>query len=469
MLRALFSRLAILFSSFGPTPRLAVWLAVGALLWVGAAFSPAFEVAAVLYLTLLAVVALLDFALSPHPSEFEISRETHDKLNLGTPNAITLAVYSRAASAVALRVRDEPPAAWPIRADKGADVTATARADFLVAPNQEARTSYSVVPTRRGVWEFGALSARYTTKLGLWFRQFRRPAAQSVRVYPDISEVGKYELHLRNGRTRELGLHLQKLRGKGSEYESLREYTTDDNFKDINWKASARRGKLISTNYEVERDQTVILALDCGRMMTALADTREKAEFQTPLSKLDCAINAAVLLTHVSVSLGDAVGLLLFADGVLNFVPPRKGKTQTGLIIDALYGVQPSLVEPDYGGAYNELMGRRIRRALVVTFTDLIDPDASRELLAASGALRRHHNPLCVTINNRDVMDLAAQMPRTADDMYAKAMAQRMLSQRTQALRELSNRGVGILDVEASQLTVSTVNRYLDLKARAAL
>jgi len=193
------------------------------------------------------------------------------------------------------------------------------------------------------------------------------------------------------------------------------------------------------------------------------------ASSDVPLSKLDCAINATVLLAHVSASMGDAVGVLLFADTVLGFVPPRKGRLQTGAIIEAMYAVQPSLVEPDYAGAYNYLMSRKIRRALVVTFTDLIDPDASRELLQASGALRRHHNALCVTINNRDVMDLATVLPQDASQLYAKAMAQRMLAQRTGALEELRRRGVGILDVDAAQLTIATVNRYLDLKSRAAL
>jgi uncharacterized protein (DUF58 family) len=230
-----------------------------------------------------------------------------------------------------------------------------------------------------------------------------------------------------------------------------------------------------------------MIALDCGRMMTALAtersamrasagssgllleETRQEISDNVPLSKLDCAINATVLLAHVSASMGDAVGVLLFADTVLGFVPPRKGRLQIGTIIDALYAVQPALVEPDYIGAYNHLISRKIRRALVVTFTDVIDPDASRELLQASGALRKHHNALCVTVNNRDVMDLAQLMPQDSGDLYTKAMAQRMLSQRAAGLEELRRRGVGILDVEASQLTVATVNRYLDLKSRAAL
>jgi uncharacterized protein (DUF58 family) len=321
--------------------------------------------------------------------------------------------------------------------------------------------------------------------LGFWHRQFRRVAEQEVRVYPDTAEVRRYELLLHQDRLRELGLHTARLRGRGTEFESLREYSADDNYKDINWKASARRGKLISMQYEIERDQTVIIALDCGRMMTALATERNAARVaagslppeqeghqesdMVPLSKLDCAINATVLLAHVSASMGDAVGVLLFADTVLGFVPPRKGRLQIGTIIDALYAVQPALVEPDYIGAYHYLISRKVRRALVVTFTDVIDPDASRELLQASGALRKHHNALCVTINNRDVMDMAQLMPQDSSDLYTKAMAQRMLSQRAAGLEELRRRGVGILDVEASQLTVATVNRYLDLKSRAAL
>jgi uncharacterized protein (DUF58 family) len=167
--------------------------------------------------------------------------------------------------------------------------------------------------------------------------------------------------------------------------------------------------------------------------------------------------------------MGDAVGLLLFSDQILKFVPPRKGRVQTGVIIEALYAAQPALVEPDYMAAYEYLIGRKVRRSLVVTFTDLIDAEASRELLLASAALRRHHNPLCVTINNRDVIQMANAYPERADEMYSKAMALQMLQSRSRALEELRQRGVGILDVEARELTVATVNRYLDLKARMAL
>jgi uncharacterized protein (DUF58 family) len=467
-----------------PSLRFAIAIAAGSLLWVAAAISPGFLGLASLYLACAFVIAAMDILMSPQPHQFEVERIVEEKMNLGTPNRVVLRTRSQAQVKVALRLRDEPPVTWEVVVPEAREMRAgvllpqVARGTAETVPRRQTDVEYRVTPNRRGVWHFGAISGRYTTRLGLWRRQFRREVQQQVQVYPDMAAVRRYELNLRQGRMREMGLHLARLRGRGSDFESLRDYTTDDNFKDINWKASARRGKLTATNYEVERDQTIVIALDCGRMMTALATHKKErggemrsslaAERATPLSKLDCAINATVLLAHVAAGMGDAVGLLLFADSILAFVPPRKGATQTGAIIEALYAVQPSLVEPDYAGAYNYLLARRIRRSLVVTFTDLIDPDASRELLTASGALRRHHNPLCVTINNRDVMDLAGVMPESSDDLYAKAMAQRMLAQRESALRDLQSRGVGILDVEAARLTVATVNRYLDHKARAA-
>lgn len=514
-----------------PSTRLAIYCGLGALLWIAAAFIPGFVMVPVLYNVVLIFVAVLDLLLSPRPQDFEVERSVEDKMNLGVPNTVTVQARFRTAEGTArlpvrLVVRDEPPLTWPVGGlalDNGAGgvansvlatpttddtvvVPPTARVALELKPQREATAEYTVTPTRRGDFQFGALSARYATYLGLWYRQFRCQAEQKVRVYPDTTEVRRYELRLRQGRLQDMGLHLLRLRGRGTEFESLREYTSDDEYKNINWKASARQGKLISTNYEIERDQTIIIALDCGRMMTALAiarAAREKGvgvpEFgsledqatsnassthtptpphsQTPtllaptvaLSKLDCAVNATVLLAHVAASMGDAVGLLLFSDTVTGFVPPRKGTNQTGAIIEALYAAQPALVEPDYGAAYEYLLARKLRRSLVITFTDLIDPMASRELLTAAGTLRRRHNVMCVTINNSDVIDLADIMPQNAGELYQKAMAQRMLAQRANALEELRRRGVGILDVSAEQLTVAAVNRYLDLKSRAAL
>ena len=479
-----------------PAGRLIFYVCIGALLWIGAAVNRGFVIVALLYDLLLVLAALVDWYFAPRADEFEIEREMSEKMNLGASNRVVLRVRSRARFGVEIAVRDEPPAVWPVALPQDETQNQTHATRVLegktldkivgdVAPEQAPEVArvtislqsgqsgegfYFITPTRRGDWEFGDVSARYNSPLGLWHRQFRRKAPARVRVYPDTEEVRRYELLLRQGRLRDIGLHILRLRGRGTEFESLREYSRDDEYRDVNWKASARLGKMVVNNYQIERDQTIIIALDCGRMMTAMAhfSTTSNKE-KTPLSKLDCAINATVLLSHVASSMGDAVGLLLFSDEVQTFLPPRKGRVQTGRIIEAMYGAQPTLVEPDYQAAYQHLLSRRLRRALVVTFTDLIDPQASAELLSASGALRRHHNALCVTINNRDVLEMAEAMPEHSAELYRKAMAQRMLSHRARALEELRRNGVGILDVDAAALTVAAVNRYLDLKARAAL
>lgn len=495
VLRLLLRKLNNFLATFLPSPRLATYVLLGALLWVAAAVVPGWRPLVALYDVVLLILALCDLILSPQPKHFELDREFDAKMNLGAPNQITLRVKSLAKFPTWVTVRDETPESWTIATDAppvvsdGVTLPVLPKLALRVEPTREASGHYSLLPARRGDFQFGFLNARYPTVLGFWFRQFSTsPQQNTARVYPDISAVKRYELALREGKMRDIGLHLLRLRGQGTEFESLREYTSDDEFKAINWKASARRGKLIATNYEIERDQTIVICLDCERMMTSMAVARKEEahgkedadfhtptprshqlEMETPLSKLDCAINATVLLSHVAASMGDSVGLLLFSDNVLKWIPPRKGRVQTGAIIEALYGAQPSLVEPDYQVAYEHLMARKVRRALVVTFTDIIDPEASRELLNASGALRRHHNALCVTINNRDVIDMAAMFPQTESDLYEKAMAQRMLGQRESALEKLRASGVGILDVEASELTIATVNRYLALKSRGAL
>ena len=342
-----------------PSTRLAGWLAAGAVWWVAASFDGVFAWAGMLHLSVLALVAVLDLCLSPQPGQFELSRETPEHMNLGAPNVVTLCASSRARRAVCLTLRDEPPLNFPVTiSNLPAGETARVAKTTLDLPASTGgavrmvESHYRCTPTRRGDFSFGELSARYATALGFWHRQFRRAAPFTARVYPSISEVRRFELRLREGRLRDLGLHVTRWRGRGTQFESLRDYSTDDEFKNINWKASARRGKLISTDYEIERDQCVIIAIDCGRMMTALAvfsGQSSVASDRTPttdhrpltsLSKLDCAINATDLLAHVSASMGDGVGLLLFSDTVLKWLPPRKGRLQTGLIIEALYATE---------------------------------------------------------------------------------------------------------------------------------
>ncbi len=243
-------------------------------------------------------------------------------------------------------------------------------------------------------------------------------------------------------------------------FESLRDYVPDDEFRRIDWKATARRHRPVSRQYETERSQSVIVMLDAGRMMSAELEG---------MSKLDYAINAALMLGYAAVLRDDRVGLLVFSDVVKSYLPAAKGRHQLSKIVDELYGIEPELLEPDYGAAFRTLSLRNKRRSLVVVFTDLIDVDASEAILTYTSSLYPRHLPLCVTLQDSTLTAVAEQVPAEVGDVFEKAVAQRVLADREEALLWLRRRGVLVLDVPPAHISVEVVNRYLELKARSML
>jgi uncharacterized protein (DUF58 family) len=258
----------------------------------------------------------------------------------------------------------------------------------------------------------------------------------------------------------ELGLRAARVYGQGSEFERLREYNPDDEFRRINWKATARRGRPIAAEYETERSQYVISVIDSGRLMRPpIGD----------LAKLDYVINTSLLLSYVATLKGDHVGMLTFADDVRTYLGARRGKGQFYRMLEALYNVQFEQVESDYARALSYLAARNKRRSLVVVFTDLVTLDAAKPLIAHMGRLARHHLPLCVTISDPNITDLAAQAPDHSRAVYQRAVAEMLLDERRVVLDTLQRSGVLTLDVPADQLSVSLINKYLELKGRGVL
>jgi uncharacterized protein (DUF58 family) len=228
----------------------------------------------------------------------------------------------------------------------------------------------------------------------------------------------------------------------------------------MDWKATARRRKPMVREYEVERHQNVLLMLDAGRMMTATVGA---------LTKLDCAVNAAMLVTHAAVTHGDKVGLLIFAEEVLAYLPPRAGKQQVGRVLEALYRIQPSLIEPDYGAAFRYLATRRLQRALVLVFTDLVDARASARLLRHVAALMPHHLALLTAIADPALERYAREAPAAVGTVYRQAVARDLLEDRAEALRSVTAHGGLALDVPPEGLNLAVVNRYLEVKRRGML
>jgi uncharacterized protein (DUF58 family) len=256
------------------------------------------------------------------------------------------------------------------------------------------------------------------------------------------------------------GLHALRRRGEGRTFESLRDYVQGDEFRHIDWKATARRQKPMVREYELERHQNVFLMVDAGRMMTAQIGE---------ITKLDCAVNAALLVAYAAVGQGDKVGLLVFADEVQAYLPPRGGTRQIRQILDALGGVHASLVEPDYGLAFRYLAARRVQRALVPVFTDLVDARASSRLLRHVAALVPRHLPLLVAIADPTLERYAETATAAVNAVYRQAVARDLLAERAEALRGITARGGLALDVPPERLNLAVVNRYLEVKRRGMI
>jgi uncharacterized protein (DUF58 family) len=434
-----------------PTPRLLLFLLLGATLVAGVAFAPVLVWLALLYLVAVAVVVVVDYRATPRPDQIEAERIHDSKLSIGADNQITLLLTNRGARPFDLTLRDEFPDAF----------SASAQLLRGTLPGYELlELRYTVRPPRRGDYAFAQLNIRYQSALKTFVRQASYPIGTTVRVYPNVLEVRKYDLMARKGLLLELGLRPARIYGTGTEFERLREYTTDDEFRRINWKATARRGKPIAAEYETERSQFVMSVIDTGRLMRPPVGG---------LMKLDYAVNAALLLSYVAAGKGDHTGLLTFADDVRTYLPPRRGRGQFYRMLEALYAVQEEAVEPDHARALSYLSIKQKRRSLVVLFTDLTTLDAAQPLIANLSRLAQRHLPLCVVMSDPDVNRLAVQPTRDADAVYRRAVAEQLLDERRTVLETLHRSGVLTIDVPADKLSVAVISRYLELKARGAL
>jgi uncharacterized protein (DUF58 family) len=412
---------------------------------------PGLEAASPLLLLLAGLLVALDYRLTPAPHRLQARRETAERLSLGAPNSVAVVVENRAGCAARLQVRDEIPAEFE---------TDTLLLSTEVPAGGIGRLTYSVRPPRRGNFRFGRLVLRYSSVLGLFVRQHAYPAERAVKVYPNLRDLRRYDLAIRRGLLQDSGTRRARRFGPGTEFERLREYVPDDEFRRINWKATARRGIPISAEFETERSQNVVIMLDAGRLMAAVADG---------LTKLDHALNAALVLAYAAGLRGDRVALLAYADQVTTYQPPRAGRRAFLEIMDRLYHLEPQLTESDHGRAFSFLASHNLRRSLLVLFTDLADPEPSRALLAHLARATARHLAALVMVSDPALTGPASLPSRDSQQLYEKAVAQRLLDERAQLLATLSHRGVITLDLPANRLSAQVVATYLDLKARGRL
>lgn len=437
-----------------PTGLAVALLAAGLVPAALAVASPAFGWLALALDVAVVALCAVDFLRAPGAGAVRVRRVVEPILSSGIRNPVQLELerVDGGPGALRLDVRDEPPA----------DMASTGHRQALVLPSASSpsRLTWYLTPPARGDARFGDVHLRLTGPLGLCARQVRVPAAQEVKVYPDLTALTREALALARASDAPSQRHQRHRTTEGREFESLREYRQGDDYRHIDWKASARHAKTLVRTWQPERNQPVLLLLDCGRHMAGRVQGRRK---------LDHAVDAALRLARVGLDAGDVVGVLAFASDVRAFLPPRKGREHLRLITESLYRAEAALEESDYGRAFDFAFARQTRRALVVLFTDLVDPDASASLLTRTLALRPRHLPVVASLLDEDVQAAATAVPREAQDAYARQAASRLEAEYRRTATTLRDAGALVLRAPARGFGAAALNAYLDVKSRGLL
>ncbi|MBN2216786.1 MAG: DUF58 domain-containing protein [Pirellulales bacterium] len=375
-----------------------------------------------------------------------------------------LANHARRAFAVALR--DAVPAELNPR---------PRQFDLTVPGGAKTTVKYRLSASHRGPFVLPAVHLRAPSRLGLWQRLLVLPCETRLAVYPDMQQISQYALLARTDRLNLVGVHRVRRVGHDHDFERLRDYTPDDNYKHIDWRTTARRRKLTVRDFQTSQAQRIVFLVDCGRMMTNEA---------AGLSLLDHALNAVLMLGYVALRQGDSVGLIAFSDAVHRFVPPHGGMSQMNRLLHASYDRFPQLVESRYDLAFRYLASHCRKRALVVLVSNVIDEVNTHQIERYLKNLVGQHLPLGVLLRDRRMFEAveAATAPdfelnptapltdaRPDARLWRAAAAAEILGWRHQVLTDLETKGVLVLDVAPENLTAPLINRYLEIKARHLL
>ncbi|MFZ5471094.1 MAG: DUF58 domain-containing protein [Myxococcota bacterium] len=433
-----------------PTARLWTSICLIAVPTMAAGFVPGIWPLALLLDFLLLFLGLADFLLA-RKVPLTLWRELPGRLSVGAPNRVDVHVVHSGPRAVFLQVKDD----FPAEVSAEPDVLS-----LLLSPKSRAKLSYRATPQKRGKFHFGDLNVRLRGPFGLTWQERVVSAAQPVSVFPDLR--GARRLLLSDAALDLVNLGLRQLRrdGRGSEFARLRDYAQGDSAREVDWKATARRGRPVTRVMESERSQSVLICVDAGRSMAARVEG---------LTKLDRAVNAALFLAFVAVRNGDRVGLAVFADGVKAYLAPNSGRTQYRKIVDTLYSAKPHLTYVDFLALFKELNLRLRRRSLLCVFTDFLDEDQASTMVYPLQRLARRHVPLCLSVKDTALSALLSTPPPSAEEAFQHAVASELLHEREQMKARIGQEGVQMIDVHPEELSLAAVNRYLEIKARGAL
>jgi uncharacterized protein (DUF58 family) len=380
----------------------------------------------------------------------EAKRIMADRLSNGDENRITLQITNRMPFELQLEIIDELPVQFQNR-------------DWILQQHfkalQQKEIVYAVRPTERGEYHFGNIIIYIKSLLGLLMRRFDIEAETTVPVYPSFMQLRKYELLSQTTIQLEHGNKRMRKIGHSMEFEQIKEYVRGDDIRTINWKATARRSAIMVNNFTDEKSQQVYCLIDKGRLM--------KMPFNN-LSLLDYAINSSLVLSNVCLQKQDKVGLITFANKIGTILAADRKPLQKANILQLLYNQETDFLESDYEMLYLQIRSRIKQRSLLILFANFESLSGLKRQLNYLKSIAKHHLLMVVFFENTELKQLSTQNAANIEDVYVKTIAEKFAFEKRLIVKELSNNGILSILTSPENLTVNTINKYLELKARQA-
>jgi len=433
--------------------RIAYYIAgSAAVIYVLSYFFPFLFMIGHIILVLLGIAVLLDLILMyGNPAGINAERIVPERFSNGDYNKISLIISNNYAFPAALSIIDELPVQFQER---------NWLRKIKIENDKKETIEYSLRPVERGEYGFGDINIYAYSPLRLVKRRYSIKAEQTIKVYPSYVQVRRYQLLAVSNRLQETGTKRIRRLGQSMEFEQIKEYVRGDDYRTINWKATARKSDLMVNNFTDERSQQIYCIINKGRVM--------KMPFEG-MTLLDHSINASLVLSNVALIKHDKAGLITFAENLDSFLPADKKPTQMNLLQESLYKQQTHFLEPDFEKLYSVIRNRITHRSLLVLFTNFESLESLDREMPSLKRIAKYHLLLVVFFENTELKKLAEDKAATMEDIYIKTIAEKFAYEKRLMVKELHKNGIASILTAPENLTVNTINKYLELKTRMSI
>ncbi|MFI5185922.1 MAG: DUF58 domain-containing protein [Chitinophagales bacterium] len=421
-------------------------------LYIFSYFIPVLYDVASIILVLLGIALLVDGLLVfGKESALRARRITAERWSNGDENKVVLQIQNNYSFPVSIYIIDELPPQFQERNWYRRE---------RMERNGETQIAYALKPVARGEYSFGDINVFVKGPLQLVKRRFVFPAAVTVKVYPSYIQMRRYHLLAVSNRLQEAGVKRVRRLGHSMEFEQIKEYVPGDDYRTINWKATARKKDLMVNNYTDERSQQIYCLVNKGRTM--------KMPFEG-MTLLDYAVNASLVLSNVALVRQDKAGLITFAENLDAFLQADKKSTQMNLVLETLYRQQTRFLEADFEKLYSVIRNRITHRSLLVLFTNFESMDSLQREMPSLKLIAQYHLLLVVFFENTELKQLTENKAVTMEDIYIKTIAEKFAFEKRLMVKELHKNGILSILTSPQNLTVDTINKYLELKNKLSI